>query len=171
MTKKTWILTLMFAVPWTVLTVAHDSIVGKNVTLRAILLALISGLIAGFLFSLLMPYLGKRLLAKVIVSIDEDEQVIKEAGANHFKGAEGVGGKLVLTNKRLIFKSHRFNVQNHQQEFPVEKIVRLKTAKTVAFFQNAIILELEGNSVHKFVVDEPKEWVEIVYDQKSKIGL
>ncbi len=39
-----------------------------------------------------------------------NEEIIKKGGANLQKGIEAVGGFLYLTNERLIFESHKFNV-------------------------------------------------------------
>ena len=38
----------------------------------------------------------------------EDEVVVKEGKANLMKGINSVGGKLYLTNLRLVFESHGF---------------------------------------------------------------
>ena len=40
-----------------------------------------------------------------------DEHVVKEGAANLQRGLETVGGRLFLTNQRLVFESHRFNIQ------------------------------------------------------------
>lgn len=39
------------------------------------------------------------------------EQLIKEGFANLQRGWEALGGRLYLTNQRLIFESHPFNIQ------------------------------------------------------------
>jgi len=45
---------------------------------------------------------------------------------------EGVGGKLFLTNKKLIFKSHKINVQKGQTSIEYHNIVDVikKNSKT-----------------------------------------
>ncbi|MEM6791162.1 MAG: hypothetical protein AAGA56_11380 [Myxococcota bacterium] len=40
-----------------------------------------------------------------------DEEALDEFGANHFLGDEGRGGRLYVTNQRLVFLPHRVNVQ------------------------------------------------------------
>ena len=170
MSKKTWIIALMLGLSWAVLTVVQDAIMGEGITIRTILTAVVSGLLFGLLFSGLMRYWSKRMLKKVVVLIDEDEQVIKEAGANHFKGVEGVGGKLVLTNRRLIFKSHKYNVQNHQEDFSLERMLNLRTQKLLTVYENVIVLQVDDASTHKFVVDEPEDWVKRIGNQKLHLG-
>lgn len=42
----------------------------------------------------------------------QGEAIIREYRANLMRGIEGVGGKLYITNQRLIFESHSFNIQS-----------------------------------------------------------
>lgn len=127
---------------------------------------MIGGLVAGLLFAWAMQYAAKRLCKKVTVKTADNENVIKEGGANHFKGKEAVGGKLVLTGKRLIFKSHKFNIQNHQDNFDLRQVEKLKATKTFKFLENGLTVELTNNDRHKFIVDEPADWIEKILNQK-----
>jgi hypothetical protein len=104
---------------------------------------------------------------KIIVETADNESIIKEGGANHFKGKEGVGGKLVLTDRRLIFKSHKFNIQNHQDNFDLRQVEKLQATKTLKFLENGLTLELMNNDRHKFIVDEPTDWIEKIMKQKE----
>jgi hypothetical protein len=167
MTKKTWKIALAFGLPWTVFMLVYYSIINDGLTTGLIIICLIFGLIGGVLFALFMQYAAKRLYKKTQVETASDEIILKEAGANHFKGKEGVGGKLVLTNKRLIFKSHKFNVQNHQENFDLTEIVSAQQAKIMKALNNGLLLELNNNEKHKFVVDAPSEWVSTIEHQKS----
>lgn len=45
------------------------------------------------------------------MELRSDESVIKEGAANLQKNIETVGGKLFLTEQRLIFEARKFNVQ------------------------------------------------------------
>ncbi|HMN33534.1 MAG TPA: hypothetical protein PKA54_09175 [Chitinophagaceae bacterium] len=42
-----------------------------------------------------------------------DEIILLQATANHIKGFENAGGLLYPTNHRLLFISHKLNIQNH----------------------------------------------------------
>lgn len=128
---------------------------------------LIGGLIAGLLFATIMQYTAKKIFKKVIIETADSENIIKEGGANHFKGKEGVGGKLVLTDKRLIFKSHKFNIQNHQDNFDLRQVEKLQATKTLKFLENGLTLELVNNDRHKFIVDDPTDWIEQIMKQKQ----
>ena len=80
---------------------------------------------------------------------------------------EGVGGKLVLTDRRLIFKSHKLNIQNHLEYFELSQIERLQATRPFKILRNGLMLELADNSTHKFVVDDPDGWVASISNQKQ----
>lgn len=122
MTKKFWATALTFGLPWTIFMIIFNLIIKDGPMHITIISILIGGLIAGLLFATIMQYTAKKIFKKVIIETADSENIIKEGGANHFKGKEGVGGKLVLTDKRLIFKSHKFNIQNHQDNFDLRQV-------------------------------------------------
>ena len=47
------------------------------------------------------------------------EQLIKEGFANLQRGWEALGDRLYLTNQRLIFESHPFNIQRGSAVIPL----------------------------------------------------
>lgn len=65
------------------------------------------------------------MLKRILIDIDSNETVILD-GANHFKGMEAVGGKLVLTENRLIFKSHKHNIHNHEESISIDQIKSIR---------------------------------------------
>ena len=166
MAKKFWITALAFGLPWTTGMIIYNSIVEGGVTWGTIVSTLVGGLVAGFLFAWIMGYTGKKLIKTIVIETLADETIIKEGGANHFKGKEGVGGKLVLTDKRLIFKSHKFNIQNHQENFDLGNVKTLWATRTLRIFENGLTVQLTTDCRHKFVVDEPADWVEEIKNQQ-----
>lgn len=100
-----------------------------------------------------------QLVDKIKIEIAENERVILEAGANHLLKSEAVGGKLLLTDKRIIFKSHKFNFQNHEQSFLLND---LKDVKKEEKYKLGFTLELRNNEIHKFNVDTPQEWIDML---------
>ena len=129
--------------------------------LKEISLILLSGLIFGVLFTFFTTWFAKYQMKKIVIELSPDEHVIKEGGANHFVGYEGVGGKLMLTNNRLVFKSHKLNIQTHQFEVPRKEIETLSTGKSIGILTNVLFVTARGER-HKFIVNEPGEWVELI---------
>ena len=52
-----------------------------------------------------------------------DEVLIKQGPANLQRGTETVGGRLTLTSQRLVFESHRFNLQAGAAIIPLATIM------------------------------------------------
>ena len=96
----------------------------------------------GLLF--LPPYLER--------TIANEEKYKVSSLCSHKKGWERVGGKLFITNNELIFKSHKFNIQNHEQVFDLAKISDVFTpdSKRLSF-------EYMGKR-EKFILEEPEKW-------------
>jgi len=71
------------------------------------------GIFFGFGFPFLMEKIAPILIEKVKRPImNDNEKILFEDGSNMFNGKIiSVGGKLFLTNKRLIFNSHKYNFQ------------------------------------------------------------
>jgi hypothetical protein len=90
---------------------------------------------------------------------DGDETVLEHGPANHFKGLEGVGGKLFLTERRLRFRSHGFNVQNHDESYPLEDIVAVEPARTLGIIPNGLLVQLRDGRRERFVVTARGSWV------------
>lgn len=92
------------------------------------------------------------------MKLDDNEIIIRKSGANHLKPFEGVGGRLFLTNQRLFFKSHFFNIQTHEESIPLEDIVSIE-AKHIDFISGKMIVFLRNGSAEKFYVPKRKKWV------------
>ncbi|MEO1255804.1 MAG: GRAM domain-containing protein [Bacteroidota bacterium] len=118
------------------------------------------GFIFGFGYLFLMKKLSARLMKKIQIELNEDEIVKHEGPANLFRGMEGVGGKLLLTNKRLVFKSHKLNIQSGETQFPLNEIKEVSPRKTAKFFQNGIRVLTDTNEYFDFVVYERDNWLE-----------
>src|SRR4051794_3556696 len=74
-----------------------------NLTAKNVIISIISGLFGGALSGLLFGWLiglfvkSKFLTQGTTIDTEADEVIVFETPANHFKGVEGVGGKLYLT--------------------------------------------------------------------------
>ena len=123
-------------------------------------LAVVSGLMAGILFGLIMAAFSTSQWVKDSSrpQILTNEQIVKDGPANHFKGLEGVGGWLFLTDRRLVFKSHSLNVQTHELSIPLNEISDAQPTLTAKFIPNGLkVITRDGHS-ESFVVEGRREW-------------
>lgn len=81
------------------------------------------------------------------IELKKGEKIILELFCSHMKGIEAVGGKVVLTNKRFIFKSHKFNLQNHKLEINVSNIKLVRVGKLYKLLPGrGMVIELKDGS-------------------------
>ncbi len=94
--------------------------VGTMATLTAISLLCgfgVAALVVGPVFMVMRAFAPKPELA-----LASGETVVHEEAANHWLGGESRGGRLLITNRRLGFRPHRFNVQLQTWSTPLETI-------------------------------------------------
>jgi hypothetical protein len=87
------------------------------------------------------------------------ETVLKQGGASHFKGMEAVGGRLFLTNQRLVFKSHRFNIQVHQESYPLGDITAVEPRRGISIVGDGLAVVLSDGREERFVVFGRRDWI------------
>jgi hypothetical protein len=106
------------------------------------------------------------------MKLDFNEIIIRKSRANHLKSFEGVGGKLFLTNRRLFFKSHFFNIQTHEESILLQDIVSIE-AKHSDFISGKMVIFLKNGSAEKFYVPKRKKWVSDIEKaiEESKSGV
>ena len=92
-------------------------------------------------------------------AFEPNETVLFSGPANHFKGLEGVGGKLHLTSQRLRFRSHAINVQTHDESYPLEDIAAVEAVRTLGLIPNGLLVHRRDGARERFVVHQRDEWV------------
>jgi hypothetical protein len=135
-----------------------DHLSAKEVT-SSILSALMAGAISGLLFGWLMGLMANALTKRIKLLHDENETILFETQASHFKGIEAVGGLLYLTAERLVFKSHKYNIQNHTLSVNLDEIASVSRYKVFGISNNGILLETKNGSKEKFSVVQPDDWL------------
>lgn len=133
-------------------------------------IALITGPISGILFGGAM-YLfsaSKKVNKQTQLAIDEKD-ILFSGPANHFLNREGVGGKMYLLQDKIVFKSHSFNIQNHEQSIAMNEIADVLFFNTLGIVPNGLKIVLTNNKTEKFVVNNWKQWKEEIFKLKNGI--
>jgi hypothetical protein len=126
------------------------------------------GLAAGLLFGLCLAAFVEWQRSRFTLesSVLGDEQVFKQGPANHFRDLEGVGGWLVLTDKRLLFRPHRFNAQKQELALPLGEIQKAEPYSTAWVLPNGLrVTTTQGQE--RFVVEGRQSWVDVIRQAKS----
>ncbi len=143
----------------------------EGFTTKGVLVGLISAVLAGLLFGVLMQLFVKVTQKKIDFEFEPGEKMIKIGPANHFVGFESVGGKLCLTDKRLIFKSHKFNIQNNLSVIDLEDISTCEKTKTMGLISNGLKINTVNGKTEKFVVEGAGNWIYLIYKNRANILL
>lgn len=102
----------------------------------------------------------------------QGEQVIKEGPANLQKNVETVGGKLCLTNQRLVFEAHKFNVQRGVTEVELSSIRALRPCwmrqwGLFPIFPNSLAVYTKHGEEYRFVLFGRSVWAVAIEAQRK----
>jgi hypothetical protein len=128
--------------------------------------AVAGGLFAGVLFGLAMGIFAERQRRKMEITgpTYEGEIVLFQGPANHFQRFEARGGWLILTPRRLSFRSHGKNIQNGPFDAPVASIRSVKASLTLGIIPNRLRIEMNDGSTASFVVGKRHTWESTIRD-------
>lgn len=104
-----------------------------------------------------------------------DESIVKEGKANLQRGFETVGGQLYLSNQRLIFEAHSFNIQTGSSVISLKNVTDVVTCWTkflnlFPLMPNSIKVITKAGEEYRFVVFGRDEWLRSIKSQLPKAG-
>jgi hypothetical protein len=105
-----------------------------------------------------------------------DERLLKEGMANLIRGWVGVGGWLHLTNKRLVFRPHgfnlrkqentRFNVNKNELSIPLSEIEEVSTGTFLGVIPTRLQV-VTSLGVRTFVVQPRRTWLKAIEEARG----
>lgn len=122
---------------------------------------IMAGVFSGLFFGIAIYMFAKSKVVQNQTQIKNTEQqkIIYSGGANHFVNTEAVGGKLYLLTDSIQFKSHNFNIQNHNQIILLKQIKEIGFYNTLGIVPNGLFVTTD-NGTEKYVVNNRKIWKE-----------
>ena len=99
----------------------------------------------------------------------EEEGVILEKRANHFRMMLWDGGKLVLTEKHLIFKPHKFNIGAKELTIDIENIESTHRITKIFGGSNEFRIKVKNGHLERFIVSDRDEMVNAIVNRKGNI--
>lgn len=105
----------------------------------------------------------------IVFETKKNEKVIFEMFCSHMVGIEAVGGKICLTNKRLLFKSHQFNLHNHELEISIKDITSIQRCRLYKYFPGkGVSISLKDDSIEVF---SPRNWKKMIEEIEKYVEL
>ncbi len=97
------------------------------------------------------------------IELNQGETIIKSGVANLQRGIETVGGKLHLTNQRLIFVAHKLNIQGGNTSIARSEIQTCKKCWTkflgfIPLMPNSLAVYTKSNEEYRFVLFGRGAW-------------
>jgi hypothetical protein len=119
------------------------------------------GIVTGVLFgTALSAFAGSKAVAQgSLAELDPGEIVRHEGPANHFTPGDSAGGRLYLTDHRLYFKSHGFNLKDHTLSLPLDDIAGARAGRTMGVIPNGLLVERRDGRTERFVVGGRAAWM------------
>ena len=103
--------------------------------------------------------------------LKENEVIVKEGAANLQRGFETVGGKLYLTNQRLVFEAHKFNLQSEASEIDLSNVRGLQKCWTkflglIPLMPNSLAVTTIKGEEYRFVLFGRESWMTAINREK-----
>jgi hypothetical protein len=108
------------------------------------------------------------------IEIAPNEKLIREGMASLQRGVETVGGRLYLTDSRLVFSSHQFNVQTGCTEIPLAAIRTIRPCWTrflgiLPLAPNSLAVNT-GSTEYRFVLPDRASWAQTIQSAISVLN-
>ena len=99
--------------------------------------------------------------------LSQGEDILKEGPANLQRGLETVGGRLCLTNQRLIFEAHNYNFQSGATLIPLSTVTGTRKSWTkllnlIPLMPNSLAVATNEGKVYNFVLFERQKWSDAI---------
>jgi hypothetical protein len=82
----------------------------------------------------------------------QSEEILADVGASLFRGIEGVGGRLKITSRRVLFEPHAINLQKIPAEILLSDIKEVTKRNTMGLIPNGMMVTTKAGVDYRFVV-------------------
>jgi len=120
----------------------------------------IAGIVAGILFGNIF-WSRFNMMMEFAIQLSSGEYIVKEELANMLLHFESVGGKLLLTNKRLVFIPYRLNRKGKEVDLLLENMQSADVYKKRWLRINGMFVCFDGKG-YKFLLEDNTGWVELL---------
>ena len=108
------------------------------------------------------------------IDLAPNETLIREGPANLQRGLETVGGRLLLTDQRLVFSSHGVNVQTGRTEIPLAEIRSVSPCWTkflglLPLAPNSLAVSTSAGE-HRLVISGRSQWASAITSAAASLG-
>jgi hypothetical protein len=95
------------------------------------------------------------------------ETLLLQTAAVYFKGIKAIGGQLYLTDRRLVFTANKLTAENALLTIKLADINNFARYKILGLLNHGLQISTKHNSVEKFEVQQPEQWVNQLSERKA----
>jgi hypothetical protein len=98
--------------------------------------------------------------------LNENERILFEGLASHGAGGPKVGGRLYLTDQRLIFKSNILNIKASEWQVFLQDVIDVTPSNALGFLRNELTVKTKSD-LSKFIVSERDKWLNLIQNARK----
>ena len=101
----------------------------------------------------------------MITRLPDDEEVLADEMANLWRGWESVGGRIYVTDRRVIFESHWLNFRRGVTKIPIDDIEDVRPCNNLGFVPNGMEILTRDGRRFSFVTWARQSLMELIFYQ------
>ncbi len=102
------------------------------------------------------------------VALEPGEKLMAKVPANLWRGWEAVGGKLYITDRRMRFETHPYNVQVGPAEILMSEVKAVSRVNNLGLVPNGLLVETTKRGCYQFVVWNRQRLIGLILMAMSK---
>ncbi len=104
---------------------------------------------------------------KVSFDLSEDEVLVAETGSHSLGDAAATGGRLRITNRRIVYQPGFFNFHRRPLEIPLGEVEEVRK-DTMGIWPFVILIRTKSGNEYRFLVWERSRFLGIIRSQLAK---
>ena len=105
---------------------------------------------------------------KVSFDLADDEVLVAETGADSLGDAAATGGRLRITDRRIVYKPGFFNFHRRPLEIPFDEIEEIRKVRAMWITPLGILIRTKSGNEYRFAVFERSRFIGIIRSQLAK---
>jgi len=143
-----------------------------SVTSKIIIIDLSLGFLGTVIVGFIEIYRQKKLRLFIdSINLDKDELKIFSDDSSHLYSFRSIKGVLILTNKRLIYKSNYKSMNSKKADYEIaiklNDITDLKSTYVINDLTYCIVLKDKDFNSYKFAISKPHKWIDEIEINKK----
>lgn len=144
-------------------------VLSNNYSAVSIVFIVVEALLFGVFMFFAETFVVKKLIANITFPLQIDEEKQVEVPASIYKGLGSIGGKFIVTNRHLFFKSHSLNFSSAAFAIPIADVKQVVAKRYNKFTDNGLQITTTNGKVYDLIVYNRDEVVNSINQQSLPV--